>query len=149
MIIGTKCQYALRAVFEICRNGSSRVLTIAEISRSQHIPQRYLEAILNQLQKGGLLEAQRGRAGGYRLVREPGKVTLGEVIRLIDGPIRMVSCFDQPGANDCPMSPDCVFLPTWTEVQKSMDRVLDTTTFAQLLEREREKSSRLATDFVI
>ena len=149
MIISTKCQYALRAVYEIVRSNHGQVLTIGTIARAQRIPQRYLEGILNQLRKGGLLEAQRGRSGGYKLARDAGGITVGEVVRLIDGPIRPMIPMEKAEAGNGPVREDFVFLPTWEKVQDAIDRALNSTTFSQLLEREREAQVRSASSYVI
>jgi len=108
-------------------------MTIGDIAKAQRVPQRYLEGILNQLRKGGLLEAQRGRSGGYRLAKDAGEITVGEVVRLIDGPIRAVGCVEEGKTTDCPMRENCVFLPTWQKVQQAIDRALDSTDFNHLV----------------
>lgn len=148
MIIRTKCQYALRAVYEIARSGQG-LMTISDVAKAQRIPQRYLEGILNQLQKGGILEAQRGRSGGYKLARIPAQITVGEVVRLIDGPIRVVACVEEKKTMDCPMRNNCVFLPTWDKVQTAIDQALDSTTYDQLLKLEKESASKVMSNFVI
>jgi Rrf2 family protein len=149
MIISTKCQYALRAVYEIARSNSGRVITIGDIAKAQRIPQRYLEGILNQLRKGGLLEAQRGRSGGYKLAKDAGDITVGEIVRLIDGPIRAVACVEETRPTDCPLRESCVFLPTWQKVQDAIDQALDSSKFSQLLEIESEARLKGSPSYVI
>ncbi len=123
----------MRAVYEIAGAPPQEVLTIETIARNQGIPRRYLEGILNQLRKTGILKALRGRRGGYRLAKDARKITLGEVARLMDGPIRAVVCVENSGDADCPMREDCVFLPTWQKLQQVVDQALDSTTFQQLV----------------
>lgn len=150
MIISTKCQYALRAVYEIARSNRERILTIGGIAKAQRIPQRYLEGILNQLRKGGLLEAQRGRSGGYRLAKDAGEITVGEVVRLIDGPIRAVVCVEEANkTTDCPMRENCVFLPTWQKVQEAIDQALDSTDFHHLVKLENETRREGCSNYAI
>jgi Rrf2 family protein len=149
MIISTKCQYALRAVYEIARSNHGGVMTIGDIAKAQHVPQRYLEGILNQLRKGGLLEAQRGRSGGYRLARGADKITVGEVVRLVDGPIRAVVCVEEGKTTDCPMREDCVFLPTWQKVQQAIDQALDSTDFDHLVKLQRETRREGCSNYTI
>ena len=124
-------------------------MTIGSIAESQKIPRRYLEGILNQLQKGGLLEAERGRHGGYRLARDVGEITVGEVVRLIDGRIRAVECVEQNVATDCPMRSDCVFLPTWRNVQRAIDQALDSTTFLQMVKLESASRHKQCLNYTI
>ena len=149
MIISTKCQYALRAVYEIARSNHGRVMTIGDIAKAQRIPQRYLEAILNQLRKGSLLEAQRGRSGGYRLAKDAVDITVGEVVRLIDGPIRAVVCLEEARTTDCPLRENCVFLPTWQKVQEAIDQALDSTDFFHLVKLEREVRREGCSNYMI
>jgi len=149
MIISTKCQYALRAVYEIARSNNGRVMTIGDIAKAQRVPQRYLEGILNQLRKGGLLEAQRGRSGGYKLAKDAKDITVGEVVRLIDGQIRAVECVEESRTTECPLWDNCVFLPTWRKVQEAINRTLDSTAFSQLLRMENEARLKGSPSYVI
>lgn len=149
MFISTKCQYALRAVYEVARSEPGQLLTIGDIATAQRVPQRYLEGILNQLRKGGLLEAHRGRNGGYRLSRDADAITVGDVVRAIDGPVRAVVCVEDAQASDCPMLESCVFLPTWRKVQTAIDHALDSTSFSQLLKIERDAQMRGVTNYTI
>jgi Rrf2 family protein len=149
MIISTKCQYALRAVYEIARSNHGRVMTIGDIAKAQCVPRRYLEGILNQLRKGGLLEAQRGRSGGYRLARDADDITVGEVVRQIDGPIRAVACVEDARPADCPMREGCVFLPTWRKVQEAIDKALDSTSFHRLVKLEKETRREGCSNYAI
>lgn len=149
MIISTKCHYALRAVYEIARARHGQIMTIAEIASAQRVPRRYLEGILNQLRKGGILEAQRGRSGGYSLARDARNITVGQVLRTIDGPIRAVDCAQVATSPDCPMRENCVFLPTWQKVQLAIDQALDSTAFSHLLQAEREAQSRGTPNYAI
>ena len=149
MIISTKCQYALRAVYKIARAESGTVVTIGDVAKAQHVPQRYLEGIMNQLRKGEVLEAQRGRHGGYKLARNPKEITVGDVVRVIDGPIRAVTCVEETKATDCPMRENCVFLPTWQKVQTAIDHAMDASNFEQLVQMERESKSFGNTNYVI
>jgi Rrf2 family cysteine metabolism transcriptional repressor len=149
MFISTKCQYALRAVYELALSNHGGVMTIGDIAKAQRVPQRYLEGILNQLRKGGLLEAQRGRSGGYRLAKVADEITVGEVVRLIDGPIRAVVCVEEARTTDCPMRDACVFLPTWQKVQQAIDQALDSTDFHHLVKLERETRREGCSNYTI
>ena len=149
MIISTKSQYALRAVYEIARSTQTRIKTIGEVAKAQRVPQRYLEGILNQLRKGGLLEAQRGRSGGYKLAKDAGEITVGDVVRLIDGPIHAVVCVGKNKTIDDPLLENCVFQPTWQKVQEAINQALDSATFTQLLKMESEAKLKGAPSYVI
>ena len=149
MFISTKSQYALRAVFEIAKSDQQAIMTIGEIAKAQQVPQRYLEGILNQLRKGGLLEAQRGRSGGYKLAKDARNITVGDVVRLIDGQIRAVACVKEDQPTDCPMRTNCVFMPTWQKVQDAIDEALDSTDFAHLVECDNKSRQKECTNYTI
>jgi Rrf2 family protein len=136
-------------MLEVSRSSSGVVMTIEKIAREQRVPKRYLEAILNQLRKGGLLEAQRGRRGGYRLAKDVREITVGEVVKLIDGPIRAVACAEERRGASCPQRDNCVFVPTWRKVQDAINQALDSTTFSQLLKLESEANQKSSPSYVI
>lgn len=89
MRISKKCEYALRALFAIARLGEGRQFQIHDLSRREGIPVKFLEQILLSLRHAGILASKRGVGGGYQLRRPPGEITVGEVIRLMDGPLAL------------------------------------------------------------
>ena len=136
MDISVKGEYALRAVFELSRRGGPEPVKIARIAESQKIPQKFLETILAQLKQGGYLGSRRGAEGGYFLARSADKITVGDILRQIDGPF-------QPGKRpfeDEP--PDSPFPEMWERVERALSCVVDRTTFADLLERWKQKRAR-------
>lgn len=147
MIVSVKAQYGLRAVLEIaCREDWT---TIAEVAEAQQVPRRYLEGILNQLRKSGILDVRRGRRGGFRLGRPPAEIRVGDIVRLIDGPIEPVVCQQDQGVRDCPMRDACVFQPTWRKVQDAMNDALNATTFAELIEDHKRAQAGQALTYAI
>ena len=139
MQVPQKCQYALRAIFELGKRYGDGPVKTAEIAGAQAIPARFLEVILSQLKRGGFVESRRGSQGGYYLAAPPGEITVGQVIRFVEGPIGPVACVTDNGNNACPLSGDCVFQPMWEKVGKAMSDVYDGTTFEDLVEQERER----------
>jgi Rrf2 family protein len=142
--ISVKSEYALRAVFDLaCRDGSQPV-KIAEIAARQAIPQKFLELILSQLKQGGFLGSRRGAEGGYFLARSADEITVGEILRHIDGPI-------SPSRKQLRESlpPDSPFPDLWGEVEEALSAVLDRTTFADLVARWREKNARQVANWQI
>jgi len=148
MLVSQKCQYALRAVFELSRRYKQGPVKIAEIARIQSIPERFLEAILAQLKQGGFADSKRGSEGGYFLIKEPADITVGDIIRFIQGPIGPVECVAGDDPN-CPLYGDCVFLPMWQEAQEALAGVYDGTTFATLLARDKESANSYANCYYI
>lgn len=142
-----KCQYALRAVFELARRSNQGPIRIADVAEAQAIPTRFLENILNELKQGGFVKSMRGRAGGYILAREPSQITVGEVIGFVQGPIVPVHCMFTENHAECPLGDDCPYLSMWERAEEALKSVYDTTTFADLLragsgDRPRRKRSK-------
>jgi len=87
MKISAKGEYALKAMLDLSMRESSGLVSIQEIAARQSIPQRYLEQVLLQLKRASLLTSKRGAAGGYHLTRSPGEITVGEVLRAVEGEV--------------------------------------------------------------
>lgn len=148
-MISQRCQYALRAVFELaCRQGQGPV-RIADIAAAQGIPPRFLEAILGQLKQSGLVASRRGAEGGYVLAKSPEAISMGEVIRFVDGPIAPVKCVQDGEHSECLLGDDCVFMNVWKSVQRTTSEIYDRTTMADLVEEQRARTRRFAVDFTI
>lgn len=136
MLLSQKCQYALRAVFEVAKHSGEGPIKIEAIAKAQSIPPRFLAAILSQLKQAGFVESRRGAEGGYLLARSPESLSVGEIIRFIEGPLAPVVCVTQKGPESCPLQGRCVFMPTWKEAQEAVENVYDHTSFQDLVERE-------------
>jgi Rrf2 family cysteine metabolism transcriptional repressor len=139
MQISSKCYYALRAVYVLAEHTGSSPLKIAEIAERQKIPLKFLEAILNQLKGGGFVRSWRGAEGGYRLARPADRITVGEVLRFLDGPIAPVGCVSQSQPKECVLLGDCAFFDVWTDVRQAISDVVDRTTFADLVQKSRAR----------
>lgn len=149
VLVPQKCQYALRAIFELAKHKGQAPVKIADIAEAQAIPPRFLEVILSQLKQAGFVTSQRGKQGGYMLVRSPEQLTVGEVMRFIGGPIGPVGCVVEDSEQNCPLYGDCVFLPMWEKVGKAISDVYDTTTFRDLVDEERKRSEKYVPGYVI
>lgn len=151
MPISQKCQYALRAIYELARNNGAGPLKMMEISRRQAIPLRFLEIILNELKHGGFIRAIRGKDGGCFLVPSPDELTVGEVIRFIEGSLAPVGCLNEGNTDSCPLRGRCVFLPLWEKAQNALSQVYDGTTFQDLIEMESQLANKYESclDYVI
>ena len=144
MDVSVKGEYALRAVFDLAGRGGPDPVKIAEIAARQRIPQKFLELILSQLKQGGFLGSRRGADGGYFLARPPRNITVGDVLRHIDGPI-------SPGRKQQRgnLPPDSPFPELWPEVERALSSVIDKTTFADLVSRWKEKNARRVANWQI
>ncbi len=140
MLVPQKCQYALRAVLELCKRRGQGSVTNGEIAKAQAIPPRFLEVILSELKHAGIVSSRRGSAGGYTVVGEPRELSVGKVMHAMQGPVGPVESVSESPASHCPLQGDCAFLPMWEEARKAVQSVYDRTSFQDLLERERAKA---------
>jgi Rrf2 family cysteine metabolism transcriptional repressor len=139
MQISSKCSYALRAIFVLAERTDPGPLKIAEIAERQKIPLKFLEAILNQLKGGGFVRSQRGVEGGYWLARPADQITVGEVLRFIDGPISPVDGVSPSQFVEGELPGNSAFVEFWEQVDQALSGVVDQTTFAELVRRDRSK----------
>ncbi|MBW7997051.1 MAG: Rrf2 family transcriptional regulator [Candidatus Glassbacteria bacterium] len=149
MIISKKCQYALRAVFELAKYYGQHPLKIAHVAQKQAIPARFLEVILCELKKTGFVQSQRGNEGGYLLSVSPAKLTVGEVIRFFLGPVGPVDCLIEDSQEGCPLYGDCAFIPMWEKVQTAVNEIYDNTTFQELVDQEKWRTTTYDHSYVI
>lgn len=131
--VSSRAHYGLRAMTQLSTAYGHGLLSLTEIARSEHLPLAYLEQLVGELRRAGLVEGTRGLHGGYRLSRPPSDVTIGEIYRVLEGPISPVDCTAedyQPGS--CDMENGCLSRSIWVRVQASIAQVLDSTTLADL-----------------
>jgi Rrf2 family cysteine metabolism transcriptional repressor len=141
MNISVKGEYALQAIFDLASNPTKEPVKIAEIARRQKIPQKFLELILASLKQGGFVESRRGAEGGYLLSKRAETITIGEVLRFVEG--------RQEERSRLRRQNDSAFAELWERVDQAMDSVLDTTSFAQLAREWKEKHSRFVPNWEI
>jgi len=135
MGISQKCQYALRAVFELAKRPNGVPTKTGQIAEAQAIPPRFLELILGELKQGGFVESRRGMRGGYMLIGEPADLAVGRIIRFVEGPLAPVACVADTGGADCPLHGTCAFLNLWRRARDAVAHVYDTTTFQDLIDQ--------------
>ena len=113
-MISTKGRYALRVMLDLAKYGNNGYIPLKDIAEREEISKKYLEIIVKELVKSGMLEGVSGKGGGYRLVRSPEEYTAGEIIETMEGTLSPVACLAD-GAAECPKAPDCLTLPLWKE----------------------------------
>jgi Rrf2 family protein len=133
MKLSTKGKYGVRAVFEIARNAGEGPITIKEIAARQGISFSYLEQILNRLGRAGLIESVRGPGGGYLLGKKAVELTIGDVVRALEGPIALSHCLEPGMSDDCYQADDCVARMVWSKVGAKIEQALDSISFDDLL----------------
>lgn len=143
MRISAKGEYAAKAVLHLSLR-YPQVVTIHEVAASHHIPLKYLEQILLALRKARLLESRRGVHGGYTLARPPAEISVGEVLRAVDGKFSRASCLEEdPGEHHgCPDPNSCGLRQVWANLQATVERILFETSFAEVCRRSLEAQGK-------
>jgi Rrf2 family cysteine metabolism transcriptional repressor len=136
MRISAKGEYAAKAVLYLSLK-YPQVVTIHEIAENHKIPLKYLEQILLLLKRAGLLASHRGVRGGYTLARSPERISIGEVLRVVDGKFSQSSCvqLDLQRRDSCPEENSCGLKQVWQDVQAAVEKILFETTFDELRKR--------------
>lgn len=142
MNTSVKGEYALQAIFDLSTQKAGEPIKIADIARRQKIPQKFLELILAGLKQGGFVESRRGAEGGYLLARPASAITVGEVLRFVDGS-------QQHGKERPRRKGDTPFSEMWRQVDASVSEIIDKTTFAELLRHWTEKQNRFVPNWEI
>ena len=136
--LSQKSKYALRALQRLTREKGRGPVLIADLAKREDIPRKFLEFILLELKNHGLLQSKRGKGGGYELQRDAKDITLGEVIRLFDGPLAPIPCASERAyrkCDDCHDIATCGTRLVMREVRDAMAKILDNTTLADLTNR--------------
>lgn len=135
-IVQKKNQYAIRAIFELAKHWGKGPVKISEIAKAQAIPTRFLEVILGQLKKSGFVTSKRGFYGGYSLVPRPDRISVGDLLRFMEGDDIVLDCMNCETERDCPFDRKCAFLPMWRQVKQAIFKIYDETRIQDLLDNE-------------
>lgn len=145
MKISTKGDYATRALQDLAFHYDEGPVPIESIAQRQALPVRYLEQLLLTLKRAGFLASKRGVKGGYYLAKPPREITLGQVIRAVDGPIVPIFCVAESPREHCSQETSCVLRDVWAEVRDAVSAIVDHTTLADICERIRAKNKERVT----
>ena len=140
MKISTKGRYALRLMLDVALNSHGTAVPLRDVAQRQDISDKYLEQIVTQLSRAGLVRSVRGAGGGYLLTRPPEEYTVGEILRTLEGNLAPVSCVDQDDVCRCDRADRCVTVEVWRDIQSAVAGVVDNITLADLVERQRRKA---------
>ena len=135
-MLSQKARYALHALFLLAERPLGEPVMIAEIATKARIPRKFLEQILLELKKRGILHSVRGKHGGYTLGRPPEKISFAEIIRAIDGPLALSPCASITAyrrCDDCNDEATCVLRKVLLAVRDSTAHILETRTLAEVL----------------
>ncbi|MDD5108617.1 MAG: Rrf2 family transcriptional regulator [Candidatus Omnitrophica bacterium] len=131
MRITYKGDYALKALLDLAIHYEHGLSTIHDIAKRINAPVKFLEQVLLELKNGGYVESRRGKVGGYLLAKAPGQITLGEIVRFIDGPIEPIACVEK-NYTGCADVYKCVFREIWSDVGIAISEIVDNITFEKL-----------------
>jgi Rrf2 family protein len=143
-MISQRARYAFKALIVLARAGSAG-MQIRDIALKEQIPRKFLEQILLSLKAGGLIISRRGREGGYALLKNPENISLGSVLRMIDGPIAPLPCLSRTAyrkCDDCQSEELCAVRAGFAEAYDASLRVLEATTIAQAIKASDSKPQR-------
>jgi len=130
MQIPRKVDYGLRAAIYLSTQDPEKSCSIAEIAKEQAVPRKFLEKIIQELTRSGLVKSKRGPDGGYTLARSPSEISFQDVIEALEGPIAVNVCMDEHLS--CNHLPRCTMMGVWNEVQRKVVEVFAQTTLADL-----------------
>ncbi len=134
MMISTRGRYALRVLVDLAENRSEAYVTLRELAERQELSEKYLENIVKDLVRAGILEGLRGKGGGYRLARTADRIGVLEVLRVMEGTLAPVSCLTE-GSAPCPRAAQCRTLPLWEGLDQVVTSYLAGFTLQDLTRR--------------
>ncbi|MBI1186341.1 MAG: Rrf2 family transcriptional regulator [Alphaproteobacteria bacterium] len=143
-MLTSKAKYALRAMIDLAAQHGESPTFIGDISERQDIPRRFLENILLELRKHGLVSSQRGKFGGYALAHDPEEITFADVIRAIDGPLALTPCTSRTRYQQCEDCHEarCPLRGALGQVRDASAAILESTSLASALSPRRRGGKR-------
>lgn len=135
MRISTKGEYGIRAMLDLALHYGQGPISLKTVAERQDISEHYLEQLMATLRKAGLVISVRGAQGGYELAKPPSEMAIGEIIRVLEGPISPMPCVDQDGGQPCKQVEGCATRQLWRRLRDSMTDVLDSTTLEDLCQQ--------------
>jgi Rrf2 family protein len=146
-MISKKTKYALKALYHLAGQPSSQPVLISDLAKAENIPKKFLEFILLSLRNGGILQSRIGKGGGYYLSSAPSTVTLGSVVRILEGDLAPVQCLSQTNyarCDECDDEATCGIRLVMVDVNNALAQVLDNLTLADMIERSKIASTKRA-----
>lgn len=142
MRLSTRGHYGLKAMFDLARHYGAGPIPLKSVAERQNISEYYLEQLIALLRKGGLVKSVRGARGGYALARPPGEIRVGDVIRIVEGPIAPVECVSEIKAAECGQADSCITRMVWEKVRDSIAQAVDSITLEDMCREEEERSRK-------
>jgi Rrf2 family transcriptional regulator, cysteine metabolism repressor len=149
MKVSTRGEYGVRAMVALAKHYGDGPVSINIVAKESLVPYAYLEQLIVPLRKAGLVESKRGAQGGYTLTRSPELVRVGEVYRVMEGPVAPMDCVSEdPADQTCPLIDGCETRPVWLRVRDSIVDTLDSMTLADLVRKPKERRPAVAVDAI-
>lgn len=134
MKLSTRGRYGLKAMFQLALHYGEGPISLKNVANEQEISENYLEQLVAQLRKSGLLESVRGAQGGYMLAKAPSEITVGNVLRILEGDMAPADCILDDELYKCNREEECVTKLVWLKIRDSIDEVIDTITLKDMVE---------------
>jgi Rrf2 family protein len=144
-MLARRSKYGLKAMVLLARRHGRGPVSIAELAEAEALPKKFLESILLDLKHRGLLQSRKGPGGGYQLMRSPDRISVGDVVRALQGPLALVPCVSQTAympCDDCVTERDCTVRSLFQAVRDETARILDGTSLEAAARLKRKRSSR-------
>jgi Rrf2 family cysteine metabolism transcriptional repressor len=138
MRLSTKGRYGLKAMVDLAIHSQDKQIALRHIAERQDISEHYLEQLIAVLRKSGLVKSVRGAQGGYSLALPPDEITVGDILRALEGSLAPVACVDDEFAENCAEWDYCVTKYVWQKIRDKVNEVVDSITLQDLAE-EHEK----------
>ena len=138
MMVSTKGRYALTVMVDLAKISDGGFVSLADIAEREHLSMKYLESIISILNKGGMLQSQRGKNGGYKLARKPEDYNISEILLLTEGTLAPVNCIMQEGVM-CDKAATCSTLPLWAGLDDVINKYLSKITLEDIISGNRRK----------
>lgn len=135
MRLSTKGRYGVAAMYELATYYDNSSVSLKEIAKKQNFSDAYLEQLFSILKRKRLITSQRGAKGGYKLAKSPDKITVGDIIRALEGPIEFSECVGGSEEFECDRSSVCVTKDIWVKINNSINSVIDYITLQDLLNK--------------
>ena len=132
MKLSTRSRYGIHAMFDLAKNTGEGPQAIRNIAERQDVPEQYLEQLIGPLRRANLVSSVRGAGGGYLLAKPPGDITIGQIVRALEGPLNITDCMAD--ADSCSRSGLCPSRLIWERLGQAINQVLDQTTLGDMLQ---------------
>ena len=131
--VSTRGEYGMRLMVDLARHWGEGAVSLRAVATREQLPEAYLEQLVATLRKAGLVQGKRGAGGGYTLTREPKRISAGEIVRALEGPIEPQICtIEGEATKNCSLQPGCATHHVWMTVQQNIAKALDGMTLEAL-----------------